>query len=261
MIYLQKLISMNKIAFITGATSGIGLETARLFAKNNINVVICGRRQERLNKLEEELSPLVSIQKLCFDVSNRKATFSAIDSLPKEWKTIDYLINNAGNAHGLDLAQDADLDDWELMIDINVKGLMYVTKAILPVMIDNGSGHIINISSIAGKEVYLKGNAYCASKHAVTALSDGLRLDLNGTGIKVSTINPGAVDTEFSTVRFKDDKEKAKKTYEGFKPLYATDIADLIYFVVSRPAHVNISDSIILPSAQASATTIYKKPQ
>lgn len=250
---------MNKIAFITGATSGIGLETARLFAKNNINLILCGRRQERLNNLEKELSVLVNIHKLCFDVSDRKATFSAVESLPKEWKTVDYLINNAGNAHGFDLSQEANLDDWEQMIDINVKGLMYVTKALLPSMIKAESGHIINMGSIAGKEVYLKGNAYCASKHAVTAFSDGLRLDLNGTGIKVSNISPGAVDTEFSRVRFKGDKEKADKVYQGFTPLYAADIADLVFFIVSRPAHVNITDSIIFPSAQSSATMIHKK--
>jgi 3-hydroxy acid dehydrogenase / malonic semialdehyde reductase len=250
---------MNKIAFISGATSGIGLATAELFAKHNIQLIICGRRRERLLELEKKLNQKVQVHVLCFDVSDREACFSAINSLPSEWRSIDYLINNAGNAHGLALAQDANLDDWEKMIDINVKGLMYVTKAILPFMLKKESGHIVNISSIAGEEVYMKGNAYCASKHAVTALSDGLRIDLNGTGIKVSTVSPGAVDTEFSTVRFKGDKSKADKVYEGFEPLYAEDIADLIHFIVSRPAHVNISDSIILPAAQSSATLIHRK--
>lgn len=249
---------MNKTAFITGATSGIGLATAEIFAKNNIRLILCGRRKDRLENISKRLSELVPVTTLVFDVSNRKDVFDAINCLPNEWCNIDYLINNAGNAHGLDISQDADLDDWDNMIDINVKGLMYVTKAILPYMQEQKSGHIINISSIAGKEVYPKGNAYCASKHAVTALSDGLRLDLNETGIKVSTICPGAVDTEFSTVRFKGDKEKADQVYDGFTPLYAEDIADLIYFVVSRPPHVNISDSIILPSAQASATIIHR---
>lgn len=250
---------MGKIAFISGATSGIGLATAKLFAENGINIVICGRRTERLISLENELKSKVKVYKLNFDVRDRNAVFLAINSLPDEWKKIDFLINNAGNAHGLDLSQDANLDDWDDMIDINVKGLMYVTKAILPAMLKTRSGHIINISSIAGKEVYMKGNAYCASKHAVTALSDGLRLDLNGSNVKVSTINPGAVDTEFSKVRFKGDKEKADKVYDGFTPLYATDIAEIIYFIISRPAHVNLSDTIVLPTAQASAAVIHRE--
>ena len=185
--------------------------------------------------------------------------FDAVNTLTDEWENIDFLINNAGNAHGLDLSQDADLDDWEQMIDINVKGVMYVTKALIPKMLKKKTGHIINIGSIAGKEVYLKGNAYCSSKHALTALSDGLRLDLNGTGIKVSTVSPGAVNTEFSEVRFKGDKNKANSVYEGFEPLVAKDIAELIHFIISRPSHVNLSDTIILPTAQASASIIHKK--
>ena len=250
---------MNKIAFITGATSGIGMATAKLFAKNDINVILCGRRAERLEKLKSELSKQVEVYSLAFDVRNRASVFEAIASLPEKWQNIEYLINNAGNAHGLDLSQDASLDDWEDMIDINVKGLMYVTKALLNGMTDRKAGHIVNISSIAGKEVYTKGNAYCASKHAVTAISDGLRLDLNGTNIKVSTINPGAVDTEFSTVRFKGDKAAADKVYDGFTPLYAEDIAEIIYFIISRPAHVNLSDTIVLPTAQASASVIHRQ--
>jgi len=249
---------MSKIAFITGASSGIGYATAKLCAKNNIDVIICGRRSEKLSQLEKEISDLVKVYKLIFDVSQKQDVFNAIIYLPEEWRKIDYLINNAGNAHGLDLVQDADLEDWEKMIDINVKGLMYVTKAILPLMLENKAGHIINISSIAGKEVYPKGNAYCASKHAVDAFNDGLRIDLSGTGIRVSMINPGMVNTEFSAVRFKGDKEKADKVYEGFAPLSAEDVAELIYFILTRPKHVNISDTTILPTAQVSATITHK---
>jgi hypothetical protein len=250
---------MSGIALVTGATSGIGYATALLLAQNGINLIICGRRADRLEKLEKEIDSRVKLVKLEFDVSNRGQVFKAIESLPDEWKNIDILINNAGNAHGLDYAQDGNLDDWEKMIDINVKGLMYVTKAILPLMLKNKNGHIVNISSIAGKEAYLKGNAYCASKHAVDAFNDGLRIDLSGTGIKVSSVSPGAVNTEFSEVRFKGDKAKADKVYEGFDPLVANDIADLIYFIVSRPAHVNIADTIIFPVAQTTATTIFRR--
>lgn len=250
---------MNKKAFITGATSGIGLATARLLAGNGYDLILCGRQQPKLLELENELGQKTRIKTLCFDVSSRAETFEAINSLPESWKNIDVLLNNAGNAHGFDLAQDADLSDWEKMIDINVKGLMYVTKALLPSLLAQKSGHIVNIGSIAGKEVYMKGNAYCASKHAVSAFTDALRLDLNGTGVKVSCIHPGAVNTGFSEVRFKGDKQKASKVYEGFEPLVAEDIAELIFFIVSRPAHVNISDSIILPAAQASASLIHRK--
>ena len=250
---------MDKIALITGASSGIGYATAKIFAANKINLIICGRRIDRLEKLEKEIGKLVKVQKLVFDVRNRKEVFKEIGGLPNDWKSIDYLINNAGNAHGLDLAQDASLDDWEDMIDINVKGLMYVTKAVLPNMLESKSGHIVNLSSIAGKEAYFKGNAYCASKHAVDAFNDGLRQDLGGTGIKVSSVSPGAVNTEFSMVRFKGDKEKADKVYEGYDPLLADDIADFIYYVISRPAHVNIADSILFCENQTTATTIHKK--
>lgn len=250
---------MNKTALITGATSGIGYATAKLFAENNINLIICGRRTERLQMLEQEITGKVKTFKLNFDVSKRSEVFDAINSLPSEWQNIDILLNNAGNAHGLDTVDTADLNDWEQMIDINVKGLMYVTKAVLPFMLSKQSGHIINISSIAGKEVYPKGNAYCASKHAVDAFNAGLRLDLFDKGIKVSMINPGAVNTEFSTVRFKGDSNKADKVYEGFEPLVAEDIADLIHFVVTRPKHVNISDTMILSAAQVSASLIHKK--
>lgn len=250
---------MNKAALVTGATSGIGYATAKIFAENGINLIICGRRKDRLDKLEQEIAGKVKLYKLVFDVSNRSEVFKNIESLPEEWKSIDILVNNAGNAHGLDLAQDADLDDWEKMIDINVKGLMYVTKAVLPDMIKRGTGHIVNISSIAGKEVYLKGNAYCASKHAVDALNDSLRIDLGGTGIKVSSVSPGAVNTEFSAVRFKGDKSKADKVYVGFDELVAEDVADLIHYIVSRPSHVNIADTIIFPAAQTTANTIHRR--
>lgn len=219
---------MNKIALITGATSGIGLATAKIFARNHINLIICGRRKERLDKLEKEIDKSVNVYKLSFDVSNRDEVFSAMASLPEKWKNIDILINNAGNAHGLAPVDEASLEDWEKMIDINVKGLMYVTKAVLPFMVSRKSGHIINISSIAGKEVYPLGNAYCASKHAVDAFNKGLRLDLMDKGIKVSVVNPGAVNTEFSTVRFKGDKSRADKVYEGYDALSADDVADLI---------------------------------
>ncbi len=250
---------MEKIALITGATSGIGLATARVFAENNYQLIICGRREERLNALKEELQNKVEIYSLCFDISSREACTKAFQTLPEKWTKIDILINNAGNAHGLDLSQDASLDDWEQMIDINLKGVMYLTKLVLPAMLKKKSGHIINLGSIAGKETYLKGNMYCATKHAVVSLSDGLRQDLNGTGIKVSTINPGAVDTEFSEVRFKGDKNRASKVYEGFEPLHAQDIAELIEFIVSRPAHVNIADTIIFPTDQGNATMFYRR--
>lgn len=252
---------MKKIALITGASSGIGYATAKYFADNKIDLIICGRREDRLNMLKGEIADKVKVEILVFDVSQQHEVFEKINELPEEWKNIDFLINNAGNAHGMDLVQDASLEDWEKMIDINVKGLMYVTKAVLPLMLKRETGHIINMGSVAGKEVYLRGSVYCASKHAVDAFNDGLRMDLSGTGIKVSSIHPGAVNTEFSAVRFKGDKERADSIYEGFTPLYANDIADLIYYVVSRPAHVNIADTLIFPATQTNATTIYKNPQ
>lgn len=248
----------GKIALITGATSGIGLATAQTFADNGINLILCGRREERLVELENELRLKVTVKTLNFDVRDKEAVFEKINQLPKEWKNIDILINNAGNAHGLDRVQEASLDDWDSMIDINVKGLLYVSKAILPFMLERNQGHIIHIGSIAGKEVYPKGSVYCASKHAVDAINNGMRMDLNGTNIKVSAINPGLVETEFSLVRFKGDAEKAKKVYEGYQALTAIDIAEIIEFVVSRPFHVNISDLIVLPQAQAAAHILHK---
>ncbi len=241
---------------ITGATSGIGLATAEVFAQNNYNLIICGRRKERLIQLKERLTTNQNIETLVFDVRDRDEVFKQITSLPAEFRSIDILINNAGNAHGFDTIDEGNMDDWDAMIDINVKGLLYVSKAIVPGMIERKKGHIINIGSIAGKEVYAKGNVYCASKFAVDAISAGMRIDLNAHGIKVSEVNPGAVDTEFSEVRFKGDRSKVGKVYDGFKPLLAEDIADVIYFVATRPPHVNIADSLILPIAQASASLI-----
>ncbi len=248
----------NKIALITGASSGIGKATAKLFAENNIDLIICGRRKDKLLELEKELGKKVAVHVLSFDVSNKEEVFSQINSLPANWQNIEILLNNAGNAHGLSSFQDGSLGDFEAMIDINVKGLLYVSKAVLPMMLAQPKGHIINIGSIAGKEVYPNGNVYCASKHAVDALNSGMRMDLNKTNVKVSVINPGLVETEFSVVRFKGDEERAKKVYEGFQPLKPEDIADVILFAVTRPWHVNISDLIILPTAQASATIVNK---
>ena len=247
---------MTKTALITGATSGIGKATAQLLAKNNYKIILCGRREDRLDDLKQELSKLTEVHTLNFDVRDKKAVFDSINSIPENFETIDILINNAGNAHGLDPIQNGNLDDWDAMIDINVKGLLYVSKAVIPGMIERKSGHIINIGSIAGKEVYPNGNVYCASKHAVDALNQAMRMDLNPYGIRVGGIHPGAVETEFSEVRFKGDIEKAANVYKGFEPLHAEDIADIIHFVVSRPYHVNIADLMVLPTAQAAATIL-----
>ncbi|KAB1068094.1 SDR family NAD(P)-dependent oxidoreductase [Tamlana haliotis] len=249
---------MTKIALITGATSGIGEATAYEFAKQGLHLILCGRRVERLNTIKEALEKLTVVHTLNFDIRKRHKVLKAIDSLPENFKNIDILINNAGNAHGLDPIQDGDIDDWDTMIDINVKGLLYVSKAIIPQMTKRHSGHIINIGSSAGKEVYPKGNVYCASKHAVLAITEGMRLDLNPYGIKVTAINPGMVETEFSKVRFKGDPA-ADSVYKGFKALEAKDVAEIIYFAVSRPAHVNIADLLVFPTAQANSTTVQKE--
>ena len=250
---------MSTTAFITGATSGIGKATATVFAENNIRLILCGRRKERLLELEKKLGKLTDVTTLQFDVRNKKAVFNAIESLPESYKNIDILINNAGNAHGLSTIQDGDIDDWDAMLDINVKGLLYVSKAIIPNMTQRNTGFIVNIGSIAGKEVYPNGNVYCASKHAVNALNKAMRIDLNKYNIRVSGIHPGAVETEFSDVRFKGDTEKANAVYAGYKALQAEDIADIIHFVVTRPFHVNIEDLIVYPTAQASPTLLNKK--
>lgn len=250
---------MKKTVLITGATSGIGRATARLLAQNGYRLVICGRREDRLAELQDEFAELTDVQTLNFDVRNKKAVTKAIKSLPADFLNIDVLINNAGNAHGLDPIENGDVDDWDAMIDINVKGLLYVSKEIIPGMVARKSGHIINIGSIAGKEVYQNGNIYCATKHAVDAINQGMRMDLNQYGIRVGAINPGMVDTEFSEVRFKGDRERAENVYKGLEPLHAEDIADIIHFVISRPYHVNIADLLVLPTAQASATIVNKK--
>ena len=258
-VSLTKTISMSLTAFITGATSGIGKATAELFAKNQIRLVLCGRRKDRLDELQQTLGKLTEVTTLQFDVRNKEEVFSAIQSLPEKFSDIDILSNVAGNAHGLSTIQDGDLDDWDAMIDINVKGLLYVSKAIIPKMIEKNKGFIVNIGSIAGKEVYPNGNVYCASKYAVNALNKAMRIDLNKYDIRVSAIHPGVVETEFSDVRFKGDTEKAKSVYAGYNALQAEDIADIIYFVVTRPYHVNIEDLIVYPTAQASATIMNKK--
>ena len=249
---------MKKVALITGASSGIGKATARAFASQKIDLILCGRRQDALNELKTELSKLVSVTTLRFDIRDKFEVFKQIESLPKEFRNIDILVNNAGNAHGLDSIQDGNTDDWDAMIDINVKGLLYVSKALIPGMVERKSGHIINIGSTAGKEVYPNGNVYCASKFAVDAINQAMRIDLNEAGIRVGAVNPGMTKTDFSKVRFKGDEERAQKVYEGFQPLLPEDIADIITFVVSRPNHVNIADLTVMPTAQASSIIVNK---
>lgn len=249
---------MKKTAFITGATSGIGLATAHELAKHNIKLILCGRRKDRLENLKNELKRKTAVYTLSFDVSDKKAVFEAVNSLPDNFKQVDILINNAGNAHGLDPIHNGSLDDWDAMMDINVKGLLYVSKAIIPQMTARKSGQIINIGSSAGKEVYPKGNVYCGSKHAVLAITEGMRIDLNPYGIKVGVINPGLVETEFSKVRFKGDAI-ADNVYKGYKALQAEDIAEIIYFAISRPPHVNIADLLVFCTAQANSVTLNKE--
>jgi 3-hydroxy acid dehydrogenase / malonic semialdehyde reductase len=249
---------MFKIALVTGATSGIGRATAIALAKQGFQIIATGRRKDRLEELQQELEGITTVLPLLFDVRSKEAVQYAIASLPAEWQQIDVLVNNAGNAHGLSAIQDGSLDDWDAMLDINVKGLLYVSHAVIPFMQQRGKGHIINIGSIAGKEVYANGNVYCASKFAVDALSKAMRIDLIQTGIKVSEVNPGAVETEFSEVRFKGDKERAASVYQGYQALQSEDIADLITFIVTRPPHVNLAEVLILPAAQAAATIINK---
>lgn len=248
----------NKIAFITGATSGIGYATSLLLGKAGYKIIACGRRKERLEQLKSELENYTSTITLEFDLRDRVEVFSKIESLPEAWQGIDLLINNAGNAHGLSNIQEGSIEDWEMMMDINVMGLLYVSKAILPFMQKQKSGHIINIGSIAGQEVYANGNVYCASKHAVDAINSGMRIDLIKENIKVSQIAPGLVETEFSLVRFKGDSDKSKKVYEGYEALKPQDIAELIEFIANRPQHVNIAEVLVLPSAQATSTMVNK---
>ena len=249
---------MQKTALITGATSGIGKATAQRFAKEGIALILCGRRKERLDDLKKELDHLVNCHTLCFDVRNNEEVQEQIKHLPEAFKQIDILVNNAGNAHGLDPFQNGNINDWDAMLDINVKGLLYVSKAVIPQMIERNDGHLIHVGSTAGKEVYPKGNVYCASKHAVDALNKGMRIDLNPYNIRVGAVHPGLVQTEFSEVRFKGDTHRANKVYQGYEALQAEDIADIIHFVISRPYHVNIADLVVLPSAQANSTTLRK---
>ena len=249
---------MKRTVFITGATSGIGMATAKKLAPN-YRLILCGRRLERLDEIQAELSQITDVKTIQFDVRNKEAVFQAVESLENEWKNIDVLINNAGNAHGLAPFDSADVEDLEAMIDINVKGLIYVSKAIIPLLKQSNHAHIVNLSSIAGKEVYPNGGTYCASKAAVDSLSKGMRYDLLPYGIKVSNIAPGAVETEFSLVRFKGDEEKADNVYKGFEPLQAEDIANTIEYLLQQPEHVQIADVTIFPKAQAGGTVILKK--
>ena len=253
------VLMKNKIALVTGASSGIGRACALTVAKMGYDLIATGRRLERLEELRQELPEGVRFLPLVFDVRDRAEVERFLTNLPLEWASIDVLINNAGNAHGLDPIQTGNVDDWDAMIDINVKGLLYVSKAIIPGMTERNSGYIINIGSIAGKEVYPNGNVYCASKHAVDALTNGMRMDLNPFGIKVMGIHPGLVETEFSLVRFKGDSQRASTIYQGYAPLVAQDIADIVEFALTRPPHVVLADVVVLPTAQASATVIKKK--
>jgi 3-hydroxy acid dehydrogenase / malonic semialdehyde reductase len=252
---------MSKIALITGATAGIGEACAHVFAQERYDLILTGRRSDRLEKLAQQLTSEynVAVTVSVFDVRNREDVISKLEELPEEWKQVNVLVNNAGLSQGLDPIQNGSYDDWETMIDTNIKGLLYVTKVVSNWMIKNGFGHIVNLGSIAGKEVYPNGNVYCASKHAVDALNKGMRIDLLPYGIKVTAVHPGAVETEFSLVRFKGDAAKAKKVYDGFEPLTALDVAETIWFAVSRPPHVNINELTVMPTAQASATNIFRK--
>jgi len=247
---------MKKTILITGSSSGIGWSTAKKLSKKGHSLILCGRNLNKLEELSNELNSRTHI--LTFDIRNKEDVFKSISSIPKEFKDIDVLINNAGNAHGLALAHESNILDWEAMIDGNVKGLLYVTKAVLDGMVEKKSGQIINIGSIAGKESYPKGNVYCASKAAVEKFTEGLRLDLNSFGIRVGAIHPGLVETNFSNVRFKGDKEKAKKVYQGFTPLSPENVADSICYMIEAPKHVNIADLTILPTDQAGAYVLKK---
>ncbi len=244
------------VALITGATAGIGKAIAEALAPE-YSLIICGRRKDRLDEMASELN--TETVALNFDVRDKEAVNQAIRSIPESFSRVAVLVNNAGNAHGLDLINEGKLEDWDAMIDINVKGLLYVSREVIPGMVSRKSGHIVNIGSIAGKEVYPKGNVYCASKYAVEAISEGMRIDLNPHGIKVTQVCPGLVNTEFSMVRFKGDQEMADKVYKGMTPLYAKDIAEIVAFCLSRPAHVNIADLVVLPTDQASSVVVNRE--
>ncbi len=252
---------MQKTVLITGATSGIGLSCAKKFAENGYRLILTGRRKQRLEETKKQLSEKFGIPVLTlnFDIRDGQAVQSAIKSLSGDWQNIDILVNNAGLAVGMNPVQTGVIDDWERMIDTNVKGLLYISRAVLPGMIARKKGHVINIGSIAGKEVYPNGNVYCASKHAVDAITKGIRIDTVKYGIKVTQIAPGAVETEFSVVRFKGDQEKADNVYKGFEPLHPENIAEVAYFTATLPANVNINDIVVMPTAQASATILQKE--
>jgi 3-hydroxy acid dehydrogenase/malonic semialdehyde reductase len=260
--YLLQLNDMqlkNKIVFITGASSGIGRSCAFAFAEQGAKLLLCARRSDRLEKVRNDLEakfPGIVIHTFELDVRDREAVDEMLSSLPEEWKQIDILVNNAGLSRGLDKLQDGSIDDWEEMLDTNVKGLLYVTRTVVPWMLTRGKGHIINIGSIAGHEVYPRGNVYCASKFAVDALTKGLRLDLVDTPLRVSTVDPGLVETEFSMVRFHGDEERAKTVYKGFTPLSPDDVAESVLWIASRPAHVQIAEIVIFPTAQGSAAVV-----
>ncbi len=251
---------MNKITLITGATSGIGRACAYVFAKNHHDLVITGRRKDRLYEISIELKSKynINVLSLCFDIRDNEAVKNALSSLPSEWRHIEILINNAGLAVGLNTIQDGDVDDWERMIDTNIKGLLYISRAVLPLLVSQNNGHVINIGSIAGKEVYPNGNVYCATKHAVDAITKSMRMDMVKHGIKVTQVAPGAIETEFSFVRFKGDKVKAENVYQGFTPLYPDDVANVVYYTTTLPDNVNINDLVIMPTAQASASVLNK---
>jgi NADP-dependent 3-hydroxy acid dehydrogenase YdfG len=251
------------IVLVTGATAGFGRAIALKFAENGYDVIITGRREERLISLKNEIETNYKrkVASLCFDVRNSDDVAAALNSLSGDWKKVDVLVNNAGLAQGLSTIQEGNLDDWNTMIDTNVKGLLYVSRIVLPWLIDNGKGHVINIGSVAGKYAYPKGNVYCASKHAVDAISKSMRIDMLPYGIRVTAINPGAAETEFSLVRFKGDEDRAKQAYLGYVPLSADDIADIAWFAASRPAHVVLNDIIVTPLAQASPAYMHKNNQ
>jgi 3-hydroxy acid dehydrogenase / malonic semialdehyde reductase len=249
----------NGIVLITGATAGIGEATAVLLAENRFRLILTGRRKERLEELKTRLTRLTPVYTLNFDIRNNNEVINAVDSLPAEWQDINILINNAGLAAGMDYFHEGDIDDWDQMIDTNLKGLLYISRKIIPGMTERGIGHIVNVGSIAGREMYERGNVYSATKHAVEALSKGMRIDLLKHGIKVSTVSPGMVETEFSMVRFKGDQEKAKFPYRGMKPLTARDVAEAVLFMITRPPHVTIHDLLIMPTAQASALNVHRE--
>ena len=251
----------NKIVFITGASAGIGEATAAAFAEKGAHLILTARRKDKLDRLSKTLKDKFGTESLCLslDVTRQTDVQKTIDGIPGNWAEIDILVNNAGLGRGVDKIHEAQIGDWEEMIDTNIKGLLYVSRAVIPGMVKRKRGHVINLGSVAGHEVYPGGNVYCATKHAVDALTKGMRMDLVDTPVRISTVDPGLVETDFSIVRFKGDAERAKKPYENIKPLVGADIADIIVFVASRPAHVNINEVIVMPKAQASATMVHRE--